>query len=176
MGLWGLQFTPFLQSTQLCEGQGVAQLPPAPLLPVLGLQLRVFQETQRAFPSSSSRPKGSSGERQSIFEEKGGEGGGVGERVTKKKIVAVPGMCLGESEPSLLSHPQLCQLRRGARHRRGQVTLRTGGQLPTCSWWAGQLPASSLVGEEPAKCLSQDLGPTASVRSPAWVSVFPSVQ
>lgn len=43
-------------------------------------------------------------------------------------------MCLSESEPSLLSHPQLCRPRRGAGHRRGQVTLGTGHQLPTCSW------------------------------------------
>lgn len=75
--------------------------------------------------------------------------GGVGERVTKKKnIVAGPGMCLGETEPSLLSHPQLCRPGWGAGHRQGRVTLRTGQQLPTCSWQAGRLPAPSPVGEE----------------------------
>ena len=115
-------------------GRGGVLLPAAFLLPALGLQLRVFQEIQAAFPSRSRRPKGPSGERQSIFEEKGG----VGERVTKKKkkkLVAGPGMCLGESEPSLLSHPQLCRPGRDAGRRRGRVTLRAGHQLPTCSCW-----------------------------------------
>lgn len=117
--------------------RGGVLLPAAFLLPALGLQLRVFQEIQAAFPSRSRRPKGPSGERQSIFEEKGGEGWGCGRKShqNKKKLVAGPGMCLGESEPSLLSHPQLCRPGRGAGRRRGWVTLRAGHQLPTCSCW-----------------------------------------
>lgn len=65
-------------------------------------------------------------------------------------------MCLGESEPSLLSHPQLCWPGRGAGLRRGQVTLGTGHQLPTCSWRGGGLPATSLVGEELGKSQGQE--------------------
>lgn len=76
-------------------------------------QLRLFQEIQTEFPSWRRRPEEPSRERHSIFEERGGRG--VGEKVThtdthtqKTKTVAVPGMCLGEPEPSLPSHPQLC--------------------------------------------------------------------
>ena len=85
MGILRLQLTPFLQRTQLCLGEGVALLPAASLLPALGLQLRMFQEIQAAFPSRSHRPKGPSGERQSIFEEKGGEGWGCGRKSHQKK-------------------------------------------------------------------------------------------
>lgn len=66
-------------------GRGGVLLPAAFLLPALGLQLRVFQEIQAAFPSRSRRPKGPSGERQSIFEEKGGEGWGCGRKSHQKK-------------------------------------------------------------------------------------------
>lgn len=72
-------------------------------------KLHLFQEIQTEFPSWRRRPEEPSRERHSIFEERGGRG--VGEKVThtyKTKTVAEPGMCRGESEPSLLSHPQLC--------------------------------------------------------------------
>lgn len=69
------------------------------------------------------------------FLRKGGRRG-VGEKVThkeKNKTLAGPGMCRGESEPSLLSHPQLCWPGRGTGHRQSRVTPGTGRQLPTCS-------------------------------------------
>lgn len=146
---------------------------------MLGLRLRVFQEIQAAFPSRSHRPKGPSGERHSIFEEKGWEWGVWEKELPKKKdkIVARPGMCLGESEPSLLSHPQLCRPGPGAGCRRGRVTLGTGHQLPTCSWpaAAARLPATSLAGEEQVlEPEVRTLGSATPVHAPAWASVSPS--
>lgn len=75
----------------------------------------------------------------------------------QKKLVAGPGMCLGELEPSL-SHPQLCWPGQGAGRRRGRVTLGTGHQLPTCSWPEDSLPAPSLFEEELGKSLGQESG------------------
>lgn len=87
MGLLGFQLTPVQGNPATLGvggGRGVALLPAASLLPVLRLQLRVFQEIQATFPSRSHRPEGPSGDLRSIFEEKGGEGAGCGRESPKK--------------------------------------------------------------------------------------------
>lgn len=84
-GTPGAPAPPLAQENPAMLAAGVALPPAAPLLPGLGLQLRVFQEIQATFPSRSLRPKGPSGERQSIFEEKGGEGAGCGRKSHQKK-------------------------------------------------------------------------------------------
>lgn len=104
-------------------------------------KLHLFQEIQTEFPSWRRRPEEPSRERHSIFEERGGRG--VGEKLThtkKTKTVAEPGMCLGESEPSLPSHPQLCWPG-PAGAQAGRVMTGAGHQLPACSWLA-RLPAT----------------------------------
>lgn len=158
MGIWRLRLTPFIQRTQLWGDGGVLlgchQLPSSQCWNSSSVCSRKPSEH---FPLGATAQRDPLG-RDRAFLRKRGVKVGVWESHQKKKIVAGPGMCLGESEPSLLSHPQLCRLGRGARHRTGQVTLRTGHQLPTCSWWAGRLPASNLVEEELSKRLSQESG------------------
>ena len=132
MGILRLQLTPFFQRNQLCLGGGVV------------LCCQQLSSSQRWDSSSEcsrkSRPHFPPGaaaqrdplERDRVFLRKRGE---KESPKKKKKSVAGPGMCLGELEPSLLSHPQLCRPGRGAGRRRGRVTLRAGHQLPTCSCW-----------------------------------------
>ena len=161
MELLRLQLTPFFQRNQLCLGGGVVfccqQLSSSQRW---DSSSECSRKSRPHFPPGAAAQRDPLGRDRAFLRKRGVRVGGVGERVTKKKkkLVAGPGMCLGESEPSLLSHPQLCRPGRGAGRRRGRVTLRAGHQLPTCSCWT---PCHQPGGGGAGQHLGQESGPGA---------------
>lgn len=102
------------------------------------------------FPPGASAQRDPLGRDRAFLRKRGVRVQGVGERVTKKKkkkIVAGPGMCLGESEPSVLSvHSCAGQGRVQGAGGAGSLS----GQDTSC-----QPAPGGLMGSLPPACLGR---------------------